>query len=177
MNPYRWYLNNKDPLDFLSFIVKVILFFLILWISFFKNYTYYEDISINHYPINAAPLYKNISDDITLNGTEDANKVLYISPETTPVKLTIEKYNPSPIPTGSYKPVKSIKPVTIEPGTSYKITYFETDAIPEYQLKLETDTGKSTVSMAFNGKYQVNDRYRIKAKLKLVPFLINRFTN
>ncbi|UTB76004.1 hypothetical protein A4W74_04600 [Latilactobacillus curvatus] len=173
---YHWYLNHRDLLDFTFFVFKIIFFFIILWVSFFKNYTYYEKISINHYPLNKAPLYKNIIDDTTLKSEEKEDTVLYVSPSTTPVKVTIEKYISTTPTKDIYKPDNSIKPILVEPGQSYKVSYFEGEGIPEYQIRLETDTGISTVSMAFNGKYQVNDRYRIKAKKKLVPFLINRLT-
>ena len=101
--------------------------------DFLKNKTYYEDVSLEFYSIDTQGISfpQNIYDEIVLD--KSPTKIVLVSPANVAMKVDIMKFKDMKNDSELIYETKGDSK-TIEPGDALKISYTESEGIPNYQL-------------------------------------------
>lgn len=88
----HWYLGKEyTPKDVLELILTIVAIVFVIF-GFLKNKTYYEDVSLEYYPIDTQQYSfpKNIIDEITVG--ENPDKIVIVSPASVPINIRVMEY-------------------------------------------------------------------------------------
>ncbi|MFB8505827.1 hypothetical protein [Enterococcus durans] len=175
-NFLHWYLGKEyTPKDILELILTIVAITFVIF-GFFKNKIYYEDVSIEYYPINTQQnLYpRNISDEIEID--KEPTNVVLVSPADVPIKVEIMRYKSMQ---ENSKLVYQDTGISkeIEPGDALKISYIESEGIPNYQLHIITKYGEADIPLIFNGRFEDINKTKIKSTRKIIPYFIDKMLN
>lgn len=171
-----WFLGPdytpKDIFDVLLIFAGI----LFLCFGFLKNKNYYEDVSIEYYSINTEQnMYpRNIFDEVEID--KNPTHVVLVSPADVPIKVEVMRYK-SMKENGEivYQGTGITK--EIEPGDALKLSYIESEGIPNYQLHLITEYGEADVPLIFNGRFGDINKTKIKSTRKVIPYFMDKMLN
>ncbi|MDT2750436.1 hypothetical protein P7G96_00720 [Enterococcus thailandicus] len=177
-----WYMgenfSKKDVFD-LALSVFAIIF---LCLGFFRNKTYYEDVSLEYYPIGTEQysFTKNLADEESLDAVP--NKIVIVSPANVPIQVNAMTFTGemdtegNPIYKQHYKNNKKFE-FKIEPGQALKLSYNESEGIPNYQLRITTEYGEGYVLLQYNGRFGNINETKIKSTRKVIPYFMDKMLN
>ncbi|EOL89158.1 TPA: hypothetical protein ACWWET_000745 [Enterococcus faecalis] len=168
-----WYKKHNNCI---SKVVKVAISFTIIVLGFYLNKTYYEDISVEFYPFVSKdePYSNNIVDEVNLD--KEPNKVVLVSSLEIPMTIEILKFESMEKDNSPKFKSTGIKK-SLEPGDVFKISYLESENIPNYELKASTGYGDGNISLKYNGRYGNINKTKIKSERKLIPYFIDKVLN
>ncbi|MGX7172578.1 hypothetical protein [Enterococcus ratti] len=171
---YAWYEKKQTIISLYIGFFKFIFAIFVLILGFSFNKTYYEDITLEFYPISQKERISvhNIFDEIDVNS--NSNMIVLFSPENVPMKLQIMQYKKIDEKNSEliYKPTGKV--ISVESGDNLKISYLETEGIPMYQLHVSTEFGEANISLAYNGRYGNINKTKIKSERKIIPYFFNK---
>ena len=128
-----WYLGKEyTPKDIFELILSFLAIVFVIF-GFLKNKTYYEDVSLEFYSIDTQGISfpQNIYDEIVLD--KSPTKIVLVSPANVAMKVDIMKFKDMKNDSELIYETKGDSK-TIEPGDALKISYTESEGIPNYQL-------------------------------------------
>lgn len=172
----HWYLGKEyTPKDVLELILTIVAIVFVIF-GFLKNKTYYEDVSLEYYPIDTQQYSfpKNIIDEITVG--ENPDKIVIVSPASVPINIRVMEYKDTD---KSRQLIYDYTNVTkkINPGQALKIYYKESESIPNFQLHISTEFGEADVPLIYNGRYGNVNQTKIKSRRKMVPYFLDKLFN
>lgn len=170
-----WYLGEgHTPKDITELILSILAIIIIL-LGFLINKTYYEDVTIEYYPIEMQQDFpKNIFDEIKID--DSPNKIVIVSPENVPMTVDVKRFkNLDKKGEPQFENTNITK--KIEPGDGLKILYSESEGIPNYELHISTKYGQSDVRLDYNGRYGNINKTKIKSTRKAIPYFISKIFN
>ena len=155
----------------LSFLAIVFVIF-----GFLKNKTYYEDVSLEFYSIDTQGISfpQNIYDEIVLD--KSPTKIVLVSPANVAMKVDIMKFKDMKNDSELIYETKGDSK-TIEPGDALKISYTESEGIPNYQLHISIEHGEADIPLIYNGRYNNINKTKIKATRKVIPYFLDKILN
>ncbi|EOB1378207.1 hypothetical protein ACJZQ1_002105 [Enterococcus hirae] len=171
-----WYLGKEyTPKDIFELILSFLAIVFVIF-GFLKNKTYYEDVSLEFYSIDTQGISfpQNIYDEIVLD--ESPTKIVLVSPANVAMKVDIMKFKDMKNDSELIYETKGDSK-TIEPGDALKISYTESEGIPNYQLHISTEHGEADIPLIYNGRYNNINKTKIKATRKVIPYFLDKILN